>query len=286
MTGLIDTHAHLQFPEFDGDRQEVLERAWQAGLEAIVVVGTSLADSQLAQALAHREPGLYATAGVHPHEARGFGKGGVGGPRPQAQHPDIRRVREEGTLQALRDLASSPKVVALGEIGLDFYRTLSPRQDQFQAFQEQLALARELRLPVVVHARSADEETFAILAAWAAEAEAAYQGRPLGVMHCFAGDLELAQRYHELGFLISIPCTVTYRNNERLDRIAAALPLESLVVETDSPYLPPQSRRGRRNEPAYVSEAVTQLAQLRGLDEATVAARTAENARRLFRLEL
>jgi len=258
--GLIDTHTHLQLPDFAADWEEVLARAWAAGVEAIIVVGTDLETSRQAQEVAQQEPRLYAAVGIHPHEARGF--------------------REEA-LGALRELARSPRVVAIGEIGLDFYHTFSPRQDQLRAFREQLALARELRLPVIVHSRHAQEETYAILAEWAAQAGG--EG-PLGVMHCFGGELELALRYSEMGLFISIPCTVTYPNNRRLARLASGLPLAHMVVETDCPYLPPQSHRGRRNEPALLREAVARIAELQGLEEGEVAARTTANARRLFRL--
>ena len=259
---LIDSHCHLQFPQFQGDRPQVLERAWQAGLSAVVVVGTDAEDSRKAVALAESDQRLFACVGCHPHGAAALDESG--------------RV-------ALRSLASSPKAVAIGEIGLDFYRNLSPPDEQHAVFQEMLDLAGELSLPVVIHARQADEETFAILSRWAGQVRR-LEGRALGVLHCFSGDLTLALRYRELGFLISLAGTVTYPDAGRQATVAAGLPLDAILVETDAPYLAPQDHRGRRNEPAYLEDTVARIAELRGHSPGQIGERTAANAAALFRL--
>jgi TatD DNase family protein len=262
--GLIDTHTHLQFGEFDKDRAAVLGRAWEAGLEAIVVLGVDAASSEAAIALAEANHRLYATVGWHPNVAAA--------------------LDEEGR-HRLRDLTQHPRVVAVGEIGLDFYRNLSPREDQVRVLEEQLALAAERRLPVAVHCRDAHDQMYPLVERWAKKARPLFgEGQPLGVMHYFSGDLELARRYVEMGFLISVHTCVTYPTSDRLREVVAGLDMDCLVLETDSPYGAPQSQRGRRNEPAYVAEAAIRVAELRGLTAETVALRSGENAVRLFGL--
>lgn len=260
---LIDSHCHLQFPQFRDDRPQVLERAWQAGLSAVVVVGTDVEASRQAVALAESDQRLFACVGCHPHSAAAL---------------------DEGGREALRRLASSPKTVAIGEIGLDFYRNLSPPDEQRAVFQEMLDLAGEFGLPAVIHARQADEETFAILSRWAGRVRQPQGPRQVGVMHCFSGDLTLALRYHELGFLISLAGNVTYPNAGRLATVAAGLPLDAILVETDAPYLAPQDHRGQRNEPAYLEKTVARIAELRGQSPRQIGERTAANAAALFRL--
>jgi TatD DNase family protein len=259
---LIDTHAHVHDDAFDSDRQDVLRRAWSAGLVNIVTVGTDLQETKRAIELAQQDPRIFASAGIHPHDADSV---------------------TDNVMAELSVLAQQPRVVAIGEIGLDFFRMLSPREAQESAFRSHLALAGEARLPVIIHSRDAHAETYAVLAEWAA-------GRPpvdgpLGVLHCFSGDLALAERYVELGFMVSIAGPVTYPKNTDLQRVAAELPLEHLVVETDCPYLSPRSRRGKRNEPANVVETAKYIADLRGLPASTVADATTRNARRLFRID-
>jgi TatD DNase family protein len=262
MNMLIDSHCHLQFPQFQNDRVQALERAWQAGLSTIVVVGTDADCSQQALALAEAHPNVFATVGWHPHQA--------------AQFDDRARL-------ALRRLAGSPKAVAVGEIGLDFYRRLSPPEEQRAVFQQMLDMAGELGLPVVIHSRAAEEETFAILSGWAAQVKGqGPQERPLGVVHCFSGDLALALRYVQLGFLISIPGSVTYPNADRLTSVVAGLPLERLLVETDAPYLTPQSMRGRRNEPSFLVETVGRIAEIRAQTIREVAEKTSASAAALY----
>jgi TatD DNase family protein len=261
---LVDSHCHLQDPRFDQDRDAVIERAGDAGVPTLVAIGYDVKASHRGVALAESTDGIYATAGVHPHEA--------------------------GSLTArdiyfLVKLAESPKVVAIGEIGLDYHRNRSPPEAQRRAFRQQLDLACDLDLPVVIHAREADEETFEILAPYARGRRPDWPpDRPLGVMHCFAGDLPLAMRYIDLGFVISIPGTVTYPGAERQRGVCRGIPLTSMVIETDAPYLPPLSHRGRRNEPAYIAETAGFIAALRGETFAEVADGTASTAARLFGL--
>ncbi len=261
---LVDSHCHLQDPKFDGDRHEVIRQALLAGVSAAVIIGYDLESSLRAVDIADSVENLYAAIGVHPHDAKTVT------PRD---------------INALARLADSSRVVAIGEIGLDFYRNLSPPETQRRAFREQLELARSLSLPVVVHARVADEETFEILADHERTVLAdCPKDRPLGVMHCFAGDICLALRYIEIGFVISVAGTCTYPNAERTRAVAQGIPLRWMAVETDAPYLPPQSKRGRRNEPAYLVETVEHIAALRGEAFSEVAEGTAMTAARLFGL--
>ncbi len=258
---LVDAHAHTWSSEFEDDYAETMERAWDAGLVAVVEAGTDSETSLRALALARADDLVHAVAGLHPHDAR--------------------RLDEER--EPLGRLLDGGEFVAVGEIGLDFYRNLSPPPAQYEALRWQLDLALERSLPVVIHARDADEECFEELSAWARRA-GRYLGaeRELGMMHCFAGDLELARRYVELGFLVSVPGTVTYPNNARGRHVARELPLPAMLVETDCPALTPQPHRGTRNEPAYVLQTVQEVAELRGCDAEEVATATADNAARLF----
>jgi TatD DNase family protein len=256
---LIDTHTHLDFPQFDSDREQVIERAANAGVQAIVNVGTDLASSQAAVALAEVYPQIYAAVGVHPHDAK---------------------TLTAETLEELRALASHPKVVAIGEIGLDFYRDLSPRDKQRQAFEQQLALAREIGKPVIIHDREAHAEVMGILRH---RVEGSHQ--PVGVLHCFSGDLAMAQEAIELGFYISIAGPVTFKNARRLRESVRQLPLERLLIETDCPYLAPHPHRGKRNEPAYVKLVAQEVARIKEWSLEEVARITSDNAQALFALK-
>ena len=258
---MFDSHCHLQMATFKGDLPAVLERARRDGLQSAVVIGMDVPTSRQAADLAARHEGLYATAGVHPHDAS---------------------CVDAEVMESLREMAGEPRVVAIGETGLDFYRNLSPPAVQRRAFREQLALAGELDLPVVVHSRQADQETFAVLREWAADKR---RNGPLGVLHCFAGDTNLAAEYTQLGFMLSMAGNVTYPNAKRLQAVAASVPLEHLLVETDCPFLPPESHRGRRCEPAHVRETIEFIAALRGADSDEIAAVTTANARHLYGLE-
>ncbi|PZC42898.1 MAG: TatD DNase family protein [Chloroflexi bacterium] len=269
--GLIDSHAHLHDPAFDDDRAAVLGRARAAGLSAIVTVGTDHRESERAVILADQEPDVFAVVGFHPHDAKDWN------PHERAH---------------IARLASRECVVAIGEIGLDFFRDLSPRDVQARVLRDQLSLADEVGLPVVIHSRDAHEETYGILSAWA---DAKRREAPVGVIHCFSGDAALARRYVALGFAISFAGPVTYPKNAALREAAAAVPADRLVVETDCPYLSPQrslgytdrsgrSIRGKRNEPAVVSETAAFIAELRGESVGTLVANTSAATRRLFRL--
>lgn len=253
---LFDTHAHLHFPEFAGDLDAVLARARAAGVRRMVTIGTDVATSRAAAALAAREPDVWAAVGIHPHEAADA---------------------DEAALTEIERLASAPRVVAIGETGLDFLRDRSPREAQTRAFTAQVAMARRLGKPVLVHCRDAHAETLALLAA----------DGPLergGIMHCFSGDVALARRCIELGLLVSLAGPVTYPKPGALPDVARAIPADRLVVETDCPFLPPQPYRGKRNEPAYLAITAARVAELRGEPLADLAGRMSENARALFRL--
>src|SRR5437016_5214545 len=219
---LTDTHCHIQTSAFNGDRPAVLERALEAGVETLIVVGYDPTTWRAAQKL--RGPGLrlYRTAGLHPHDAQDF---------------------TTALLDEIRGLARAGKIVAVGECGLDFYRNLSPPEQQRQAFVAQIELAREVGLPLVIHDRDAHESVVELLAE---------HGASKGVMHCFSGDWELAKRCLDLGFYISIAGPVTYAKNDDLRDVAARVPDDRIVVETDCPYLTPVPFRGKRNEPAMV----------------------------------
>jgi TatD DNase family protein len=253
---LFDTHAHLHFPEFADDLPAVLERARAAGVTRFVSIGTDLDTSSAAIALAEREPAVWATVGIHPHDAAGAG---------------------DAELAAIERLAMAPRVIAIGEIGLDFFRNLSPRDAQEETFRRLLGVARRVGKPIVLHCRDAHAEMLAILG----EAGVATTG---GVMHCFSGDVAIARRCLDLGLAISLAGPVTYPNARALPDVARFVPGDRLVIETDCPFLPPQGHRGKRNEPAYLALTATRVAELRGESVASVAARTSDNARRLFRL--
>ena len=248
---LTDSHAHLDFAQFDADRDAVIKRAREAGLAAILNVGTNLASSKAAVALAEKHDFIYAAVGFHPHDAK--------------------RVNGR-VLDQLRVLTRHPKVVAVGEIGLDYYRDRSPRPVQRQAFADQLALAAELELPVIVHSREAHDDVMEALRGW----------NGIGVLHSYSGGPERLEEVLELGFYVSISGPVTFPRAERLREVAALAPLERLLVETDCPYLTPVPRRGRRNEPALVRYVVEAVAQARGVPVEIVAQATLDNLCHLF----
>jgi len=261
---LIDTHAHLDLPQFDADRAAVVERAQAAGVEVIVNAGADMDSSRRAVALAEQYLEVYAGVGVHPHDAKQV---------------------DGDALAALRELARQPKVVAVGEIGLDFYRNLSPQDVQRRAFQAQLAWAARLGKPVIIHDREAHAEVLKALTSWAAGLAGSPLAGRVGVLHSFSGDLLMAKRAIDLGFYISISGPVTYQSARRLAEIVQALPLNRLLIETDCPYLTPHPHRGKRNEPAYVRLVAEKIADIKGLTVDMVAAATTANARLLFELE-
>jgi TatD DNase family protein len=248
---LIDSHAHLDFPQFDRDRDAVILRAHEAGLTAIVNIGTNLASSRASVALADRRDFIYATVGIHPHDAD---------------------TADQDALEELRALARHPKVVAIGEIGLDYYRDYSPRPAQRRAFRDQLALASALGRPVVIHSRDAHDEVLATLRDW----------EGTGVLHTYAAGPEHLDDVIAMGFFVGISGPVTFPKAERLRDVARTVPLDRLLVETDCPYLTPRPHRGRRNEPAYVKYVAEAVAQARGTTWEQIAGATTENTRRLF----
>jgi TatD DNase family protein len=251
---LFDTHTHLHFPEFADDLPEVLARARAAGVRRMLTVGTDVETSRAAIALAAREPDVWAAVGVHPHDAG---------------------EADEAVLAEIERLAGAPRVVAVGEIGLDFFRDLSPRGAQAATFRRLLALARRVGKPVLIHCRDAHDDVLAVLA----EERVGEVG---GIMHCFSGDVAIARRCLDLGLLVSLAGPVTYPNARALSDVARFVPGDRLVLETDCPFLPPQGHRGKRNEPAYVALTAARVAGLRGEPLADLAARASDNARRLL----
>jgi TatD DNase family protein len=252
---LIDSHAHLDSRQFNDDREAVIQRARDHGISAIISIGCDLESSQDNAELATRHGDIFAAVGIHPHEA--------------TQLDDAAYTR-------LRQLAAShDKIVAIGEIGLDYYRDRSPRPIQQQAFRRQIDLAHELKKPIIVHDREAHADVLQILI----EANAADLG---GVLHCFSGDLAMAHKVLELGFYLSFPGTITYPKNTAVRELIQSLPIESMLVETDCPYLAPLPFRGKRNEPAHVRYTAALLAEVKGLSVADVARITSLNCRKLF----
>jgi len=250
---LIDTHAHLQWPDFDKDREQVINRAFVAGVSAIVSVGYDLGASQEAVQIARDHPHIFAVVGIHPHNAKTIG-------------PKV--------LGSLRELAGNEKVVAIGEIGLDYYRNLSPRAVQKEAFEQQMLLAKELGLPVVIHDREAHADVL--------QALRKFGGDVAGVLHCFSGGLDMAREAIKIGYFVSIAGPVTFPNARNLHQLVQNLPIESIVLETDCPWLAPQSHRGKRNEPAFVLETAKKVAELREMSLGDLTEITSQNAKRLF----
>lgn len=256
---LIDSHAHIDAPQFAEDRDAMLDRARAAGVETLLAIGTGPGPEKLDAALpfAEQHDWIYTTVGIHPHEAK----------EVTQQH-----------LDELARLAKHPKVIAWGEIGLDYFYDHSPRETQHKVFQEQMALARAAKLPIIIHCRDAWSDCLNMI-------EKHWQSSGLGgILHCFTSTAEDAKRALDLGFLISFAGNSTYPKAQNLREVAKALPLETLLIETDAPYLAPQPFRGKRNEPAYVSEVAKALGSVRNLTPEEFAAATAQNFRRFFRL--
>lgn len=252
---LIDTHAHLDSRQYDQDRQEVIDRALEAGVSHMITIGCDLASSRAAVELARRHPAIYAAVGIHPHDAAEL---------------------NDAALDTLETLArESAKVVAIGEIGLDYYRDRCPRDIQVEAFRRQLRLARKLGLPVIVHDREAHQDILRILQ----QERASETG---GVLHCFSGDKTMAGECIELGFFLSFPATITYPKNEALREVVRAVPTERLLIETDCPYLAPQVRRGKRNEPALLHHTAEAVAEIKNLTLEDVSRITNLNVYKLF----
>lgn len=255
---LIDTHTHLDDARYHDDREATIARAREAGVEAFVTIGCDLATSRSAVALAGQHPFVYASIGVHPHEVK---------------------LIQDHWYDEFRRLATHTRVVAYGEIGLDYHYNHSSPKEQRDRFREQIQLARELSLPVIIHTREAQEDTIAILK----EERVSEIG---GVFHCFSGDAWLAKEALELGLYLSFSGILTFQNAAMLRAIAKTVPLDRLLIETDCPYLTPVPYRGKRNEPAYVIQVAKQLAALHdpALSYEEIEHRTTENAKRLFKI--
>ncbi|MCI0518924.1 MAG: TatD family hydrolase [Chloroflexi bacterium] len=263
MTTLVDTHCHLDFNTFDEDRGAMLARARQAGVVRMLNPGIDLASSQAAIRLAEEHEAVYAACGVHPNDGQRW---------------------KSDTKNQLRTLARHPKVRAIGEIGLDYYRDRTPREMQKHIFQEQLDLASEIGLPVVIHCRQAVEDVLAMLAAWRAGLVAA--GSPLadrpGVLHSFSEDGASAHRAVEMGFFIGFTGPLTFQKAQELREVAASLPLERILVETDAPFLTPHPHRGKRNEPAHVRWVAEKVAELHRITAEKAAEQIYLNSCQLF----
>ncbi len=259
---LIDTHCHLDFHQFDVDRDEVVQRAVEAGVAIIINPAIDLATSRRAIALAERYDGVYAQVGVHPNDSADF---------------------SDATLAELRQLAAHPKVVAIGEIGLDYYWERVPHEQQQVAFAAQLALAVELDLPVVIHCRDAHTDLRDALRKWVPGAQKERGSDAiLGVLHAYSGDLAMAEEAFGWNMVLSFGGPVTFRNARQLHALLAQLPLERLMLETDAPFLTPHPYRGRRNEPVYTPLVAQAIAEIKQVEVAHVAQQTTALACRMF----
>ncbi|HEX9453141.1 MAG TPA: TatD family hydrolase [Candidatus Binatia bacterium] len=254
---LIDSHAHIQGKEYAGEAEAVIDRARAAGVETIIVVGGAgdMSSNTEAVKLADTFSNVYATVGMHPHDAKDVGA---------------------DELQTLRELASHPKVIAIGETGLDFYYSHSPHDTQQRVFAQFIHMARETELPIVVHERDAAPQAMELLRSEGG-------GNLRGVIHCFTGNYEAARAYLDLGFYLSFTGIITFKNAEPLRDVVRRVPLERILVETDSPYLTPVPHRGKRNEPAFVRLVAETIAQVKEVQLAEVARVTTNNVRELFR---
>lgn len=251
---MIDSHAHLNDPRFKKDLSQVIDRATTAGVNTVINIGYDLKSSKKAIKLAEEYPQLYAVIGVHPHDAKTF---------------------TEEIEENLKELAVHPKVVAIGETGLDYHYDNSPRDVQRQVFRRQLTLAQELTLPAVIHARDASQDTLEIL-----------QEFPdlSCLLHCYSGSWEMSEHYRKLGHYFSFGGPITFKNANKLRGVVARIPLELTMIETDCPYLTPHPHRGKRNEPAYLPYIAEKLAEIHGCTKQEVERITTENTKQFFRL--
>ena len=249
----IDSHAHINFNRFDEDRDEVIQRAKNCGIDYILNIGIDLSTSKQSIKLAEKYELIYATVGVHPHDAG--------------------KVKPEHW-QQFEKMLEHPKVVAIGEIGLDFYRNYSPRDVQHKVLQRQLQLAVDTNMPIIVHTRNAWPDILSIF-------EGEYRGKLAGVFHCFSGEEEHARRVLDLGFYISFTGVVTFKKSQALE-IAKKIPLNRILLETDCPFMAPMPFRGKRCEPAYIPFIAEKIAEVRAVDEQELARQTSENVKELF----
>jgi TatD DNase family protein len=253
---LIDSHAHLDDERFDRDRDELIKSLGKNGISTVINIGADLPSSIKSVKLSEQYDNIYAAVGVHPHSASEM---------------------DEGTIEVLKAFSSREKVVAIGEIGLDYYYDNSPRDVQRTWFKRQMKLAKEVNLPIVVHSREANQETFDMI-------KAESDGKLTGVIHCYSGSVELMKEYIKLGYYISLGGPVTFKNAKTPKEVAKVVPIDRLLVETDSPYLTPEPHRGKRNEPLYVRHVAAMIAELRGMTIEELARATSENTKRLFNL--
>lgn len=251
---LIDSHAHLDDNKYDQDRESMLQRAQESGVKQIINVGYDLASSRRSVDLAEKYDFIFAAVGIHPHDAQGA---------------------DEATWVEIKKLAAHPKVVALGEMGLDYFRNLSPKETQRKVFRSQLNLAKEMNKPIIVHDREAHGEIMEML-------KKEKDPETIGVLHCFSGSWEMAQECIKMGFYISMAGPVTFQNAPNLHEIAVKVPLDRLLVETDSPYLAPSPFRGKRNESAHVRLIAEKIASLRQISLEELAGATSSNTKKLF----
>ena len=248
----FESHAHYDDERFDDDRDELLASFPAEGIETVVNSSSDIASSRASIALAEKYPFFYASVGVHPHQ--------------------VSKMREED-IDTLRELSKHPKVVAIGEIGLDFYYDLSPRDDQRYWFKRQLALAEELDMPVIIHSRDASQECFDIISA---------SNVRKGVIHCYSGSAPMAQDYADMGFYIGIGGSLTFKNNKKTVEVVEKLPLEKILIETDSPYLAPVPYRGRRNDSRLLKYVVEKISEIKNVPEIDICNITKNNAIELF----
>ncbi len=253
---LIDSHAHLDDRRFDKDRESIINSFEDNDISLVINPGADLSSSIKAVNLAEKYERVYAAVGVHPHSAKEI---------------------DESTIEILKSFSNREKVVAIGEIGLDYYYDNSPRDIQRKWFIEQMRLAKEVNLPIIVHSRDAQQETFDLI-------KAEQDGSLGGVLHCYSGSVEMAKEYIKLGFYISIAGPVTFKNARVLKEVVREIPLDKMLVETDSPYLTPEPYRGKRNEPIYVRFVAATIAEEKGVSFEDVARITGENTKKLFRI--
>jgi len=261
---LIDCHAHLYLKEFNNDQHQVIQSAKNAGVSYILNAGIDIASSAKSIEISDNYSGMFASVGIHPHSAHKVAP---------------------GFIEELHVLASTPKVVAIGEIGLDYHWTTKHRPEQLKILNQQLELAQQLQLPVIIHCRNAEEEAVKTLESWVSS-------NPLpnhkwkGIRHCFSGDYDTAMRYIDMGFMLSFGGYIGYPSSRKLPQVICSLPHEALLIETDCPYMPPQKYRGKRNEPAYLVHTASTLAEIMGKTYEEIAGITIANAAELFNLDL
>jgi TatD DNase family protein len=259
---IIDTHSHLDMPEFDNDREDVIRNALDAGVKTIITVGINPESNLRAVKLAEEHSNIFACIGIHPQDAQGT-------------------TRED--IQQLIQLARHPRVVGIGELGLDFFREHSPRVDQLQVLDWELEAAKITGKPIVIHCRQAQEAFLPILEKWCSGYPQPVD-QPRGVLHCFSGDAALAQKYIDLGFYLSIGAYLGYPSSAQLRENVKIIDLNRILIETDCPFLPPQKKRGQRNEPAYAAVTAGILAEIKGLSIEEVGKITSDNASRVFKI--